>query len=529
MRTSALTRQKYDRNAGAGVTYLRRTIAKAIARTTKYYAPRPWPLLNGKPLSNGKPHLMGENNTAPAVEAGHADDEHLTDVGNARRVVARHGADLQYVYPWRRFLTLDSRRWAEDETGAVVRMVKDTQAAFYREAAGRVAALGGDAGRKAELAEAMQALKHAVRWEDAHKVAACVEMVKSEPGVAVLPADLDCDPFVLNVLNGTLDLRTGQLRPHRRDELLTKLCRTEYRPDATCPQWDAFLYRVMDRNWDLITYLQRVVGYALTGDVGEQVIFFFHGSGANGKSTLLGTVKDMLGDYGCQAVSELLMAKAGEAHPTERADLFGRRFVCTIETDDGKRMAESLMKQLTGGDAVKARRLYQDLFEFTPTWKLFLSANHKPTIRGSDHAVWRRIKLVPFTVTISDAEKDKDLPAKLRAEWPGILAWAVRGCLGWQRYGLGEPEEVRAATDAYRAEQDTVAGFVNDCCFVHPSAKAKASSLFEEYVKWSGDKLMTQTEFGKRFSAHGFERKKGASGWFYHGVGVGAPGDSGGL
>jgi putative DNA primase/helicase len=419
-------------------------------------------------------------------------------------------------------LTWDGRRWAEDETGAVVRMVKETQAAFYRQADEQVAALGGDAGRKAEREEAVLALKHAVKWEDAHRIANCVEMVKSEPGVPALPADLDRDPFAFNVSNGTLDLRTGRLRPHRREDLITKLAPVAFDPDAACPLWQKFLNRIMDGNADLITYLRRVVGYGLTGDVSEQVLWFFHGAGANGKSTFLLTVLALLGDYAMQAVAELLMAKVSESHPTERADLFGRRFVATIETEEGKRLAEALMKQLTGGDRIRARRMRKDFFEFSPTHKIVLAANHKPVIRGTDRGVWRRIKLVPFTVTIPDAEKDKDLPEKLKAELPGILAWAVRGCLDWQKFGLGEPEEVRAATDAYRAEQDTIAAFIGECLFVHPSAKAKAAALFDEYVKWSGDRLMTQTEFGKRFSARGFERKKGASGWFYHGVGISA-------
>ena len=213
--------------------------------------------------------------------------------------------------------------------------------------------------------------------------------------------------------------------------------------------------------------------------------------------------------------------RAAKSHPTERADLFGRRFVATIETDEGKRMAEALMKQLTGGDTLKARKLYQDFFEIKPTWKLFLAANHKPTIRGADYAVWRRIKLVPFTVTIGDDEKDKDLPEKLRAEWPGILAWMVRGCMDWQRQGLGEPEEIKQATAAYQCEQDTVAGFITECCWVHPEARAKAGDLLDTYQKWSGDKVMTQRDFARRLKERRFEGKRGHGGWvFYRGIGL---------
>jgi putative DNA primase/helicase len=233
----------------------------------------------------------------------------------------------------------------------------------------------------------------------------------------------------------------------------------------------------------------------------------------------------VLGDYAMQAVSELLMLKHHEAHPTERADLFGRRFVATIETEQGKRLAESLMKQMTGGDKVRARKMRKGFFEFTPTHKLFLAANHKPVIRGTDHAVWRRIKLVPFVVTIPEEEKDKDLPAKLKAEASGILAWMVRGCLDWQKYGLGEPEEVRKATDAYRAEQDLVAGFVAECCFVHPSAKGNPTALHKAYCSWSGDTLTSQRAFGDRLEDLGYRRdKQGKIGRFHWGVGL--PNDS---
>jgi putative DNA primase/helicase len=289
---------------------------------------------------------------------------------------------------------------------------------------------------------------------------------------------------------------------------------------ATCPLWLDFLNTVMDGNADLITYLQRVAGYCLTGDVSEQVLCFLHGSGANGKSTFLATLLALLGDYGMQAVSELLLLKANESHPTERADLFGKRLVATIETEEGKRMAEALMKQLTGCDKVRARKMRQDFFEFEPTHKILLAANHKPVVRGTDHGSWRRIKLVPFTVTIPDDERDKRLPAKLRAELPGILNWTLRGCLDWQKYGLGEPEEVRQATDAYRAEQDAVATFVAECCFAHPSAKATPAALYDAYTKWSGDKLMTLRSFGDRLEALGYPRDRGNGVRFHTGVGL---------
>jgi putative DNA primase/helicase len=466
--------------------------------------------------AGGEPPNAADQSVAGAL--------HLTDLGNARRLVERHGHDLRYCHPWKTWLVWDDRLWAEDTTAEAVRRVKDTQGEFYRRAAEQLqAAVGfGDEGRRAELARLADTLKHALRWEDAKRVANCLELARSEPGVPVLPAQLDANPFLLNCANGTLDLRTGRLREHRQEDYITKLCPVAYDPGAACPLWEHFLARILSNNVDLIDYLQRVAGYCLTGDVSEQCLWFLYGTGANGKSTFLLTLLAMLGDgYSIQAVSDLLMVKKHDAHPTERADLFGIRLAATIETEEGTRVAEALMKQVTGGDKIRARKMRQDFFQFSPTHKIFLAANHKPVVRGTDHAVWRRIKLVPFTVTIPDTEKDKQLPEKLKAELPGILAWAVRGCLAWQEFGLAEPEEVRQATSAYQAEQDSVHGFLEDRCCRLLEARVKASVLLEAYLEWSGDRLMTPQAFRQRLNDKGFKSKRGHGGaYYYRGVGL---------
>jgi putative DNA primase/helicase len=277
----------------------------------------------------------------------------------------------------------------------------------------------------------------------------------------------------------------------------------------------------MDGNADLIAYLQRVAGYVLTGDVSEQCLWFLHGGGQNGKSVFLLTLLEVMGDYAMQGVSELLMAKHNESHPTERADLFGKRMVAVIETEHGRRMAEALVKQLTGGDRIKARYLYKDFFEFNPTHKIFLAANHKPTIVGTDLAIWRRIKLVPFTVTIPEKEKDKNLAAKLAEERSGILAWKVRGCLDWQKHGMEEPDKVRKATAAYQAEQNTLAQFIAECCFVHREVRCKATDLFDAYQRWSGNKFTTAHQFRNEIANEGFEMKAGHGNVrYWHGIGL---------
>jgi putative DNA primase/helicase len=445
---------------------------------------------------------------APAATSA---DVHLTDLGNARRVVARHGQDLRFCHPTKNWHVWDGCRWPEDSTAEIVRRVKETQGFLHRGIARQIATLG-DAGddeeRKTELAKLTKLLKHALAWEDTRTIVRCITSMASEPGIPILPEQFDADNLLLNVLNGTIDLRTGQLREHRRADLITKLAPVEYKPDAICPLWERCLRRWMDNNDDLIGYLQRIVGYCLTGIVTEHAWWLFHGRGANGKSTFLGTILDLLGDYAMTAESELLLQKKHEAHSTERADLFKKRFVFAAEVDEGKQMAEALMKKLTGGEHVRARKCHKDNIEFDPTHKIMLAANHKPTIRGTDYAVWRRIKFVPFVVTISDEEKDSKLGEKLKAEYAGILAWAIRGCLDWQEYGLDEPNEVKQATMQYQNEQDAVAGFVAECCFTHATARFQVSKLFAAYQEWSRGQDYHATRVHHEDGGEGFSVRK---------------------
>jgi len=313
---------------------------------------------------------------------------------------------------------------------------------------------------------------------------------------------------MLNVENGTVDL-SGELREHRRENMITKLAPVEYDPDAKAPIFDAFLKRILPSE-ALRKFMQRAIGYAAAGIVSEEVLVILYGTGANGKSTLVNIIMEALGDYAMQAAPELLLAKRG-SHPTELADLFGARLVASVEVDEGRRLAESLVKQLTGRDPIKARRMREDFWQFDPTHTVFLATNHRPEVRGTDHAIWRRIKLVPFEVTIPESEQDKRLVEKLRKELPGILAWIVRGCLEYQREGLGEPNEVKEATEGYRAEQDILAAFIEDRCVVHPKAHVGATPLYRTYKDWcedAGESQLTQTKFGLQLRERGFRSEK---------------------
>ncbi len=441
----------------------------------------------------------------------------LTDQGNAERLVHRHGEDLRHVRKWERWMVWDGTRWQPDETGEAERRAKETAKAMYHEA---------DPGGGGSIDRTLAA--HALKTEARTRIEAMVALARSEASIAITPDALDTAPWSFNVQNGTLDLRTGKLRPHRREDLITKVAGTAYDPEAEAPTWTAFLARVLPSE-ALRRFVQKLAGYSLTGDVSEQILPFLYGLGANGKSTFINTLLTAVGEYGQQAAPDLLVAKKG-SHPTELADLFGARLVASVEVEDGRRLAESLVKQLTGGEKIRARFMHRDFFEFDPTHKPLLVANHRPEVRGTDHAMWRRIKLIPFDVTIPDEEKDKDLPDKLRSELPGILRWAVEGCLAWQQEGLGEPEEVKVATQGYRDEMDVLGRFIEDRCVLHERATALATPLYQEYLKWceeNGEPEESQNKFGRRLKERGLtqDRETGTRRVMWMGIGLWQPTD----
>ncbi|OGQ86253.1 MAG: hypothetical protein A2289_01920 [Deltaproteobacteria bacterium RIFOXYA12_FULL_58_15] len=422
---------------------------------------------------------------APGGSVGPTDT--LTETRLAELLVSEYGADLRYCSEARQWLVWDGRRFAPDDGAAVQQLAKATVRDLYPKAA------------RLPDAQRIALTKAAIGAETKRKRDAMVGLAQSEPAVRIRAAELDSNRWFLNVANGTIDLTTGSLNAHRRADLNSKYAPVAYHHDADCPTWRAFLARVFADDQDLIAFVARSVGYSLTGDVGEQVLFFLHGQGANGKSTLTGTLLALTGDYGKQSAPDLLLAKRGEAHPTEQADLAGARLVVTQEVEAGRYLAETTVKQLTGGDRIKARFMGKDFFEFSPTHKLWLCANHKPIVRGTDNAIWRRLMLVPFNVTIPEQERDPDLPQKLRAELPGILRWAVLGCLDWQRQGLQPPDAVRAASAEYRNDQDTIGHFLDERCTLTVDARETAKDLYADFKQWceaNGERVPSPKVFG---------------------------------
>lgn len=456
------------------------------------------------------PPSRGDDQPRPPPAA-----ERFTDNGNALRLVREHGDEVRYVGQWGSWLVWDGHRWERDHAGNVHELARATVESLWREAF-----TADDGERRAELR------KWAMRSESAARLEAMVRTARTDPRVAVGPDDLDADPWALNATNGTVDLRSGVLRPHRPADLHTKVAGVAHDQAAEAPTFEAFLEKIVP-DPDVRVFVQRAIGYSLTGLTTEQVLFFAHGSGANGKSTLMETLLAMLGDYGRHSDPELLLAKGGDTHPTGVADLMGARLVVSSEIEEGRRLAEATVKQLTGGDRIKARYMRQDFFEFTPTHKLFLHANHRPIVRGTDHAIWRRLRLVPFTVTIERSDQDPHLAARLTNELPGILNWAIQGCRDWIAGGLTEPLAVSTATDDYRAEMDVLGAFIEDRCVAQPAAVVSSDHLYKAYSDWcdeNGEFAVNVRRFGMSLTERGYERKrrKPTNRWHWYGIGLAA-------
>jgi putative DNA primase/helicase len=426
-----------------------------------------------------------------------------TDYGNAERLVLRYGQDIRFCYPLKRWFVWNGKRWVEDTTGEVVRLAKGTVQGVYAEAADT-----SDRERREKLA------RWAVQSEGERRIAAMLTLAQSESGVPVLPTQFDADGWLLNVKNGVVDLHTGKLLPHRREDLLTKICPVSYDPEARSDLWDSFLKRILPDE-ELRSFVQRAMGSSCSGDTSEEKLFFPYGPTSTGKSTFLAAIAAALGpDYATTADFETFLTRerlTGSPR-NDIARLAGKRLVISLEVEDGKHLAEALVKQLTGGDIVAARFLYHESFEFLPMFTLWLAANCRPTVRDDDDAIWRRILQIPFTVQIPESERDATVKARLRnpqEAGAAVLAWLVQGCLAWQREGLNVPAAVEQTTDEYRRQMDPVGEYLDECCICEPTAYVLKTRLLEDYQQWARThghrRVLGRKDLTERLRKRGFD------------------------
>lgn len=443
---------------------------------------------------------------APIVQA-----EGQTDVMNARRLAKLHQSRMRYWRDRKKWLVFDGKRWHLNDLAAV-RFSQQLSDSLWREA---------------QEAGTNDARKFAVKSANSSGVKATLAM--AEPLLEINGDELNVDPWLFNFQNGTMDLRTGELREHDPLDFITQICPHQYDPHAPCTLWRHFFATIFAQDTELIAFMQRLLGYAMTGVIHEHILPIFHGTGSNGKSVLNTALLHAFGDDYADSLPENFMMESKERHLTELTILHGKRFCTAQETNEGDTLNEARIKQLTGGDTITARGLFEDHWSFKPTHLMALSANHKPRVKGTDHGIWRRMMLVPFSVTIPDDEQDPELATKLMQESPGILRWMVEGCQMWQAQGLNPPAKVMAATREYRESEDVLQRFITECCLSyhdHPHLKAnlkvKASLFQEELEKWCQENSCDAPKKLKdQLEKIGYERsKRTAQGYFYLGLAI---------
>lgn len=459
-----------------------------------------------------EPMFDEEDEHVPSTEELQGEAPRTTDSANADGVVREHGRGYLFVVEWEAWIAWDGKRW--DRTGARARVqhavMLTARLEHYRTHA-RLRQLEDDyrqtllAGQKDEEMEArikneQRILKWHEQSQNASRIEACTKLLETR--LVVSMKDLDRDAWLLNVSNGTVDLRTADLRSHNPSDRITQICDVEWDDQARAPTWEAFVQGAMGGDLTLALYLQRLIGYSLTALTTEHLLVFFWGEGNNGKSTFVQTLRTILGEYACSAPRDLLFEdKQGQRHPAELARLYGKRMAVCAEVGEHVTLDEAKVKDLTGGDAISVRRMREDFWDLEPTHTLFVAGNHKPTVRGNDLGIWRRIRLIPWTVIVEAANVDRDLPSKLRAEASGILRWAVQGCLEWQRIGLETPAVVLEATKVYRAESDALGEFMTRYVVFEGEARISRQLLREKYEAWcleSGHKPCGPKKVGAR-------------------------------
>lgn len=490
-RQSSLYREKWDAKRNDS-TYGIDTLTKAISDCSNVFSPQ-------ERDEEFNLYLL-EDNVQKIERKLYSYD----DTGNAHRFTDSYGEVIRYSYIRKNWYYYDGKIWVIDQEGKiktladkVIENMKD-ETVFVPE--------GADA---EEIEKAFT--KHI---KNTRNNRGKTNMIKeSEHLLPIQPQAFDSDPHLFNVQNGYLDLKTGTLHDHDKEKFFTKISHVEYTDKADCPLWIDFLNTIFDNNQALINYIQRAVGYSLSGSTEEQMMFILYGNGRNGKSVFLDIVTELFGNYSANIQPQTIMVKqqSTNANP-DIAKLAGARLVTTTEPNEGVRLDEGLVKQLTGGDRVTARFLYEDEFEFLPQFKLWMATNHKPIIRGTDDGIWRRMAIIPFTVQIPEHQVDKKLTHKLRRELKAILNWAVEGYLMWRKSGLEEPQCIKDQRQEYRGEMDSIEAFIEECCIRDRKGSVQAKAVYQAYREWAsenGQYMMSSTKFGREMSKKFEKEKKG--------------------
>ncbi|MGM1412838.1 phage/plasmid primase, P4 family [Bacillus cereus group sp. BceL300] len=489
-RETSLIRDKWDviHFSDTNETYGERTIATAISSTSTT-------ILDNKQQFEEFSFDFINEDAVEVVEDKPKKKFRLTELGNAERIAYEYGHVIKYVsdigwYIW------DGKRWKLDTKKEIERITAKVLRSLYKSE------------DELETKWARMCERRNIRMNSIKDLMPLVPGEREE---------FDKYKYLFNVENGIVDLKTGKLQQHDRELGLTKITNVSFDENAKCPTWLAFLDQIFLGDQDLVEYMQRLIGYSLTGDISEQIMMFLVGGGSNGKSTFINTIKDLLGEYGKQAKSDTFIKKKDTGANNDIARLVGARFVSAIESEEGEKLSESFVKQITGGEPVLARFLRQEYFEFIPEFKVFFTTNHKPVIGGLDEGIWRRVKLIPFNLNLPSHKRDKRLPEKLSLEMPGILNWAIEGCMKWQQGRLKEPKVVAEATGKYKDDMDILAPFLDEVCYVdereNESITIEAKELYNVYERWcfnSGERALGNRSFYRMLETKGFGKTKGS-------------------
>ncbi len=457
-------------------------------------------------------------------------NEPLTDVGNANRFAKKFAGTVKYVKDWDKFIIFNGHHWKVDRINQVMERAKQVAYDIYSEGT----SITNDLKLRDEIA------KHSTRSQQLQRLNAMIELVKSISSMVILSDTLNTDDMLIGVKNGVVDLRTGEFRAGSSADLITQVAPVDFDPNAQCPQFMQFIQETFpecvsqannhdDQNHvlddqnrqELLDYIHKALGYCLTGRTDQQCLMFGYGTGANGKTTLINVMLELLGnDYAMQTPMDTLMVKNNNNSSNHLARLQHVRFVASTEVEEGSSMSESLIKQITGGDRIAARFLYKEFIEFTPKFKLFIAGNHKPIIRGSDEGIWRRIHFIPFEAKIPVHKRDGALQQKLKSELPGILNWLIEGCTKWQQKGLALPKLMQDALTEYRDEMDTLGLWINECCKTGSGLKMRAQDAFQSYRNWANANefhVSSSAAFSRKLSER-FNKKRDSFGHYYVGI-----------